>query len=194
MDVLASPGLEESAKMLNEQDTPNGDLGYRLGAAFLFPYPNRIRGKLSADGKTLSTEWKGHDHHPPRQQHRNQARRRAPRHARPHPQVQGRGPQSSANPRRRLLSPALFAAVISTATGSPSLTSSSRSLSPLKTSTFPSAPTTSATSPNPSPSPGTHTSTYPAEIAPRPASMYPPAPWPRSTTTTTSSPPAKSSP
>lgn len=60
VDVLASPSLEESAKMLNDQDTPNGDLGYRLGSAFLFPYPNRIRGKLSADGKTLTTEWKGH--------------------------------------------------------------------------------------------------------------------------------------
>jgi aldose 1-epimerase len=34
--------------------------GYRLGAAFLAPYPNRIRGKLSADGKTLTTEWQGH--------------------------------------------------------------------------------------------------------------------------------------
>ena len=60
VNVLASPSLEESAKMLNDQDTPNGDLGYRLGAAFLFPYPNRIRGKLSADGKTLTTEWQGH--------------------------------------------------------------------------------------------------------------------------------------
>jgi len=59
--VLAEPfgGVEDSAKALNEKDTPNGDLGYRLGAAFLFPYPNRIRGKLSADGKTLTTEWKG---------------------------------------------------------------------------------------------------------------------------------------
>jgi aldose 1-epimerase len=60
VNVLASPSLEDSAKMLNDQDTPNGDLGYRLGAAFLFPYPNRIRGKLSADGKTLTAEWKGH--------------------------------------------------------------------------------------------------------------------------------------
>jgi galactose mutarotase-like enzyme len=59
VDVLASPSLEQSAKMLNEQDTANGDLGYRLGAAFLFPYPNRIRGKLSPDGKTLTTEWRG---------------------------------------------------------------------------------------------------------------------------------------
>jgi aldose 1-epimerase len=59
VDVLASPSLIDSAKMLNDQDTPNGDLGYRLGAAFLFPYPNRIRGPLSADGKTLTTVWQG---------------------------------------------------------------------------------------------------------------------------------------
>ena len=59
-DVLASPSLEDSATMLNDKDTDNGDLSYRLGAAFLFPYPNRIRGKLSADGKTLTTEWQGH--------------------------------------------------------------------------------------------------------------------------------------
>ncbi len=60
VDVLASPDLAASAKMLDEQDDANGDLGYRLGAAFLAPYPNRIRGKLSEDGKTLTTEWHGH--------------------------------------------------------------------------------------------------------------------------------------
>jgi aldose 1-epimerase len=60
VDVLASPSLAEAKKMLDEQDTPNGDLGYRLGSAFLFPYPNRIRGKLSSDGKTLTTSWQGH--------------------------------------------------------------------------------------------------------------------------------------
>ena len=60
VNVLASPSLEEAKKMLDVDDTPNGDLGYRLGAAFLVPYPNRIRGKLSADGKTLTTEWQGH--------------------------------------------------------------------------------------------------------------------------------------
>jgi aldose 1-epimerase len=59
VDVLASPSVADSATMLNDKDTPNGDLGYRLGAAFLFPYPNRIRGKLSDDGKTLTTEWNG---------------------------------------------------------------------------------------------------------------------------------------
>jgi galactose mutarotase-like enzyme len=60
VNVLASPDLETAKKMLDEQDTAFGDLGYRLGAAFLCPYPNRIRGKLSADGATLTTEWNGH--------------------------------------------------------------------------------------------------------------------------------------
>ncbi len=60
IDVLASPDLAASAKMLDQDDDTNGDLGYRLGSAFLVPYPNRIRGPLSADGKTLTTVWKGH--------------------------------------------------------------------------------------------------------------------------------------
>lgn len=60
VDVLASPDLAASKQMLDDKDTPNGDLGYRLGAAFLVPYPNRIRGKLSADGKTLTTSWESH--------------------------------------------------------------------------------------------------------------------------------------
>ena len=58
--MLASPDLAGAKEMLDEKDDANGDLGYRLGAAFLVPYPNRIRGKLSADGKTLTTEWQGH--------------------------------------------------------------------------------------------------------------------------------------
>ena len=60
VNVLASPDLTTAKKMLDVDDTENGDLGYRLGSAFLVPYPNRIRGKLSADGKTLTTEWQGH--------------------------------------------------------------------------------------------------------------------------------------
>jgi len=60
VDVLASPDMATIKKMLDVDDTANGDLGYRLGSAFLVPYPNRIRGKLSEDGKTLTTEWKGH--------------------------------------------------------------------------------------------------------------------------------------
>jgi aldose 1-epimerase len=60
VDVLASPDLEGAKKMLDGNDDAFGNLGYRLGAAFLVPYPNRIRGKLSAEGKTLTTEWEGH--------------------------------------------------------------------------------------------------------------------------------------
>ena len=60
IDVLASPSLADAKKMLDVDDNDNGDLGYRMGSAFLVPYPNRIRGKLSADGKTLTTEWQRH--------------------------------------------------------------------------------------------------------------------------------------
>jgi galactose mutarotase-like enzyme len=60
VNVLASPDLAAAKKMLDVDDDAFGDLGYHLGAAFLVPYPNRIRGKLSADGKTLTTEWQGH--------------------------------------------------------------------------------------------------------------------------------------
>jgi aldose 1-epimerase len=59
VDVLASPDAAAAKEMLDEKDTANGDLGYRLGSVFLVPYPNRIRGKLSADSKTLTTQWNG---------------------------------------------------------------------------------------------------------------------------------------
>ncbi|MDE3187207.1 MAG: aldose 1-epimerase [Acidobacteriota bacterium] len=59
VNVLASPDLAGAKEMLDVKDDAFGDLGYRLGAAFLFPYPNRIIGKLSADGKTLITSWQG---------------------------------------------------------------------------------------------------------------------------------------
>jgi aldose 1-epimerase len=60
VNVLASPDMDGAKKMLDVSDDEFGNLGYRLGAAFLAPYPNRIRGKLSADGKTLTTAWEGH--------------------------------------------------------------------------------------------------------------------------------------
>src|SRR5450631_3785534 len=60
VDVLASPDLATAAKTLDEQDDEIGAKSYAMGSAFLVPYPNRIRGKLSADGKTLTTEWQRH--------------------------------------------------------------------------------------------------------------------------------------
>lgn len=59
VNVLWSPDVATAAKMLNVQDDDFGDLGYRLGAAMLCPYPNRIIGKLAPDGKTLTTSWEG---------------------------------------------------------------------------------------------------------------------------------------
>lgn len=60
MNVLASPDLATIKNMLDVQDDANGNFGYHFGAAFLVPYPNRIRGRLSPDGKTLEAWWKGH--------------------------------------------------------------------------------------------------------------------------------------
>jgi len=40
-------------------DDSNGNPSFAGGGAFLVPYPNRIRGKVSADGKTITTEWHG---------------------------------------------------------------------------------------------------------------------------------------
>jgi galactose mutarotase-like enzyme len=60
VEVLASPDLAGAKKMLDQDDNEFGNFGFRLGAAFLVPYPNRIRGTLAADGKTLTTEWQGH--------------------------------------------------------------------------------------------------------------------------------------
>ncbi|HEU5457968.1 MAG TPA: aldose 1-epimerase [Terracidiphilus sp.] len=60
VDVLYTPGIAGAKEMLDEKDDDFGDLGYRLGAAFLCPYPNRIIGQLSPDGKTVTTHWMGH--------------------------------------------------------------------------------------------------------------------------------------
>ena len=60
VDVFASPSLADAAAKLNGgPDDQNGNASFSFGGAFLVPYPNRIRGKLSADGKTIATEWKG---------------------------------------------------------------------------------------------------------------------------------------
>jgi aldose 1-epimerase len=57
--VLASPSLEEAAQQLNGgADDVHGVKSFAFGGAFLVPYPNRIRGKLSSDGKTVTTQWK----------------------------------------------------------------------------------------------------------------------------------------
>src|SRR6201986_5178680 len=57
---LASPSVAEAAQVLNGgPDDTNGNKSFSFGGAFLVPYPNRLRGKLSADGKTITTQWNG---------------------------------------------------------------------------------------------------------------------------------------
>jgi aldose 1-epimerase len=58
--ILASPTLEDAAaKMNGGPDDQNGNASFSFGGAFLVPYPNRIVGKLSADGATVTTSWHG---------------------------------------------------------------------------------------------------------------------------------------
>lgn len=58
--VLASPSLDEASHVLNGgPDDVHGVKSFSFGGAFLVPYPNRIRGKLSPDGKTITTQWHG---------------------------------------------------------------------------------------------------------------------------------------
>jgi galactose mutarotase-like enzyme len=58
--VLASPSLDEASQVLNGgMDDVHGVKSFSFGGAFLVPYPNRIRGKLSPDGKTITTQWHG---------------------------------------------------------------------------------------------------------------------------------------
>lgn len=60
IEVLASPSLTDAAAKLNGGPGDEyGNASFSFGGAFLVPFPNRIRGKVSADGKTLTTEWHG---------------------------------------------------------------------------------------------------------------------------------------
>ena len=56
--VFFAPSFEEAATKLNGgPDDQNGNASFAFGGAFLVPYPNRIRGELSADGSTITTKW-----------------------------------------------------------------------------------------------------------------------------------------
>jgi len=60
INLIASPSLEDAAKTLaGGPDDPYGNKSFGLGGAILVPYANRIRGKQSADGKTIEIEIAG---------------------------------------------------------------------------------------------------------------------------------------
>ena len=60
-NLFFAPSLAEANAKLDGNATTdyNGSSSTSMGGAFLVPYPNRIRGKLSDDGKTITTEWNG---------------------------------------------------------------------------------------------------------------------------------------
>ena len=61
IQVLTTLPLPEAKKYLETDNDEYGNNSFKTGAAFLLPYPNRIRGKLSADGKTIETTIAGKD-------------------------------------------------------------------------------------------------------------------------------------
>lgn len=55
INLLDAPDLQGAKELLEQQNDPFGNKSFSMGGAILLPYPNRIRGKLSADGKSLET-------------------------------------------------------------------------------------------------------------------------------------------
>jgi len=59
VNVLTTKTLPEVKKYFEADNDAFGNNNFRIGGAILLPYPNRIRGTLSADGKTLQTNVAG---------------------------------------------------------------------------------------------------------------------------------------
>lgn len=58
--ISGAATLAEAKDDFENQNDVFGNESFKIGAAFLYPYVNRIRGKLSADGKTIETKIDGH--------------------------------------------------------------------------------------------------------------------------------------
>jgi galactose mutarotase-like enzyme len=59
INLLNSPPLAESEKLLDKEDDQFGNQVFKMGGAILLPFANRIRGKVSPDGKTITAEVAG---------------------------------------------------------------------------------------------------------------------------------------
>jgi aldose 1-epimerase len=59
IDLLNSPPLPASEQLLDKGDDPFGNQVFKMGGAILLPFANRIRGKVSADGKTITADVAG---------------------------------------------------------------------------------------------------------------------------------------
>ncbi len=57
--IFASPSVPEAAaKLTGADEDEDGNNSFSFGGAFLVPYANRIRGRISDDGKTITTQWR----------------------------------------------------------------------------------------------------------------------------------------
>jgi galactose mutarotase-like enzyme len=62
VDVIASPSLAEArARFAGNRGPFPGNESYFFGGAVLIPYANRIRGRLSPDGRTITTNIRGRE-------------------------------------------------------------------------------------------------------------------------------------
>ncbi len=52
-DVLYCPPLEQALRILNDDSDRFGNASFSFGAAVLVPFANRVRGRLSADGRHI---------------------------------------------------------------------------------------------------------------------------------------------
>lgn len=59
ISLLNSPPLPEAEQLLDKSDDEFGNQVFKIGGAILLPFANRIRGKLSPDGKTITAEVAG---------------------------------------------------------------------------------------------------------------------------------------
>src|SRR5204863_116280 len=55
VEVLAAPSLGDAKDLLDNHDDKFGNKIFTIGGAFLVPYANRIRGKVSSDGNEITT-------------------------------------------------------------------------------------------------------------------------------------------
>jgi aldose 1-epimerase len=59
--LMHSPSVAEAASRLTGTGKDQlGNISFSFGGAFLVPYPNRIVGEPSSDGKSVIAQWRGH--------------------------------------------------------------------------------------------------------------------------------------
>ena len=56
VNVIGATSLADAKRLLEVDNDAFGNKSFTIGGAILMPFPNRMRGALSSDGKTLTTD------------------------------------------------------------------------------------------------------------------------------------------